>query len=150
MPPDFLLQFYGAPLAACPMVVGGIPCAASETATSLAVLIAAPGLMIRQPLARAGSPLATCNYHQVAAPYRSRFTVASGQPLRRGAGGRHIAKQAFCAALVSLLQAVAADPWAAWEQLAQNAWRAFAADPGYATQIAAAASRLPLALAVVA
>lgn len=147
MVPGYLTQFAAAPLAACPMVIGGIACTASDAAFSLSVLIAAPGLMIRQPLLRAGSPLAACDYHRVAAPYRDRFTVVSpGEHLHRGAAGRHIAKQAFCAALGALLASVADDPWAAWEALAARAWRAFASDPGYATQIAAAASstlRLP-------
>jgi hypothetical protein len=141
MPPDFLTQFSRAPLAACPMVVGGVACTASGTAMGLSVLLAAPGLMIRQPLARAGSPLAGCDYHAVAAPYKARFlTAVSGEPLRRGAAGRHIAKQAFCMALADQLAGIASDPWAVWESLAARAWQAFAADPGYATAIAAAAS----------
>jgi hypothetical protein len=149
MPPDFLTQFGRTPLADCPMVVGGITCTASSTATGLSVLLAAPGLMIRQPLARAGSPLASCDYHAVAAPYRARFlTTGPGEPLRRGAAGRHIAKQAFCTALTDLLADVAGDPWAAWESLAVRAWRAFGSDPGYATAIAAAARHRPLAAAV--
>lgn len=140
MSPDFLAQFTHAPLASCPLVVGGAACTASDTAWSLTILLSAPGLMIRQPLLKAGSPLASCDYHTVAAPYRARFTVISADvPLRRGAAGRHIAKQAFCAALADILSVLAQDPWAAWEATAVRAWKAFASDPGYAAQIASAA-----------
>jgi len=133
------------------MVVGGVPCSAFDTAASLTILLAAPGLMIRQPLKRAGSPLADCDYHAVAAPYRARFcTAAPGQQLRRGAAGRHIAKQAFCTALSELLSWIEQDPWAAWEAAADLAWKAFASDPGYAAQIASAARKVPAAVPLLA
>ena len=148
--PDFLLAFAGPPLAACPMVVGGISCTAGAAAGALTVLLSAPGLMIRQPLLKAGSPLARCDYHAVAAPYRA-VVIRAGElagASGRGAAGRHIAKTAFCTALGDMLGVIAGDPWAAWEALAQAAWRAFSADPGYAAQLAAAGAKARPALSL--
>jgi len=139
MAPDFLSQFTAGPLATCPMVVGGISCAASVTAHALTVLAAAPGLMIRQPLQRARNILAECDYHAEAAPYRSRFCQdAQPQSRGRGAAGRHIAKMAFCAALTGKLTVLADDPLFRWDTLTAVAWEAFGSDWGYACQLAAA------------
>jgi len=135
--PAFLATFAAVPLAPVPMVVGGISCTAQITAHALGVLAAAPGLMIRQPLQRARNILARCDYHAVAAPYRDQF-AALPCPGRRGAGGRPIAKEAFCVALGSLLIGIAEDPLSAWEALSATAWAAFSSDPGYAAQLAAA------------
>jgi hypothetical protein len=136
-----LAAFAAPPLAVCPLVVGGVAATGSAAAQALEVLWAAPGLMIRQPLARARNILAFCDYHAVARPYRPLFAVPDPQHAGRGAAGRHIAKQAFCHALGLLLTELAGDPLAAWEPLAATAWAAFASDPLYAAQIAAAAPR---------
>jgi hypothetical protein len=148
VPESLITAFAAAPLAAVPMVVGGIACTGGITAQSLGVLRGAPGLMIRQPLMKAGSPLARCDYHSVAAPYRPFFTALEATG-RRGAAGRHIAKLAFCQALIVMLRAIQEDPWAAWEAMADRAWAAFGADVGYASQIASAGfAATPLAVAV--
>jgi hypothetical protein len=148
MPESLAAAFAAAPLAAVPMVVGGISCTGEITAYSLTVLREAPGLMIRQPLLKAGSPLARCDYHSVAAPYRAAYVTLEATG-RRGAAGRHIAKLAFCQALIVMLRAVQEDPWAAWEAMADRAWRAFGSDVGYASQLASAGfSVRPLAVAV--
>lgn len=117
------------------MVLGGIEVTSADIEKALACLRSAAGLMIRQPLARIGSPLARCRYHDVAAPWRERFSHE--QAHGRGAAGRHIAKDAFCFALEQAL--TAASPELALEQLLGDAMDAFAADHTYAAAMARAA-----------
>jgi hypothetical protein len=108
---------------------GSMQCGAAEIARAITVLRQSPGIMIRGPLARAGSPLASADYHAMAAPYRqsqeARLPAAG-----RGAAGRPVAKQAFLAALAAALAE------ACGTGLARAA---LAADPAYAAAIAAAA-----------
>lgn len=142
-----------APLGLCPVSVGGLQVTAQITADALLVLLKAPGLMIRQPLEKARNALARCDYLAAGRPYRSLFSQPQpGVQLRRGAAGRHIAKQAFCAALEEKLQAVTADPLAAWAPLVSAAWQAFSSDAGYAAQLASAgaAARPRLAASIAA
>jgi hypothetical protein len=138
---SFAQVFSTKPLALYPLVVGGVNCTAFTVASALDCLEAAKGLMIRQPLSRIGSPLARCDYHAVAAPYRSRFETLTGAG--RGAAGRHIAKQAFCSALRELLAVCRElDPIAAFEAVSHRAWLAFASDFAYCEAMALAARTL--------
>lgn len=125
-----------------PAEVGGVPCVVGDVAGALDCLAAAPGIMVRQPLARHGSPLADCDYHREAAPYRDYF-AASLDRAGRGAAGRHITKLAFCYALeLVVVAARATTPIAAFAGLTQRAWAAFASDSGYAEEMAKAAVAL--------
>ena len=54
--------------------------------------------MVRQPLQRAGHPLADCDYHAIAAPYKSVIVLPDRQ-YGRGAAGRPSTKTAFMLAL---------------------------------------------------
>jgi len=101
--------------------------------------------MVRQPLQRIASPLAECDYHAVAAPYKSQFRLMFTDPGGRGAAGRHITKRAFCFALSLLVNAARQmSPVAAFAGITQRAWDAFSRDPGYAEDMARAAAALPL------
>lgn len=102
---------------------------------ALACLRASPGLMVRQPLARSGSPLALCDYHAVAAPFKVRYITS---PLSgRGAAGRHITKAAFMAALAAVLdQAAAEEPLHAFGAALDAAFQAFGSDSSYAAAMA--------------
>jgi hypothetical protein len=116
-------------------VLGGVEVTPGDIEAALRVLRSAPGLMIRQPLARAGSPLASCLYHDVAAPWRGRFS--SSAPSGRGAAGRPVAKEAFCFALERALESVS--PAVALAQLLDDALAAFAVDHTYAAAMARSA-----------
>jgi hypothetical protein len=59
-------------------------------------------MMVRQPLVAIGSPLAQCDYHSAAAPWRSRYLSVPVQG--RGAAGRHLTKSAFMDCLASMLE----------------------------------------------
>jgi hypothetical protein len=84
-------------------VIGGVAVTAQQAEHALAVLRSSPGMMVRQPLQRAGNPLAACDYHAVAAPYRKQS--AGRPPSGRGAAGRHLTKPAFVIAVESALAA---------------------------------------------
>jgi hypothetical protein len=83
------------------MFIGGICVSQEQAVHALDVLRESPGMMVRQPLQRAGNPLAACDYHAAAAPYRSRpqDVPAAG----RGAAGRHLTKPAFVLAVETAL-----------------------------------------------
>jgi hypothetical protein len=79
--------------------VGGVLVSASIAIEAHEILEESPGLMVRQPLAHYKNPLALCNYHAEAAPYREQYylkLVAHG----RGAAGRPATKTAFMHALL--------------------------------------------------
>ena len=46
--------------------VGGVEVTVDEIATAIETLVVSNGIMVRQPLAKVGSPLAACDYHAVA------------------------------------------------------------------------------------
>lgn len=117
------------------VAVGGVEVEVAHLPVALGCLRRSGGLMIRQPLAAIGSPLAECDYHSVAAPYRARFL--SQQASGRGAAGRPLAKQAFCLALEDLI--TECSPPARMQVLLRDALEAFAADSSYATSMARSA-----------
>lgn len=80
--------------------VGGVTCRLSDVAAALECLRASLGMMVRQPLARAGSPLADCDYHAAARPWLDLGAPPGG----RGAAGRPRTKEAFCTALADALE----------------------------------------------
>jgi len=126
-------------LASCVLAVGGVSVTYRQAQEAAVVLGDSPGLMIRQPLEQAGSPLARCDYHAAGEPYRDRF-AASLAMAGRGAGGRHIAKSAFLAALRAAMDAAErAAPAALYAGDVMAARAAFGADFSYAAAMAAAA-----------
>jgi hypothetical protein len=54
-----------------PIEIGGVSVAPEVAIEALETLKAAPGIMVRQPLAKAGNPLAKCDYHGFANEVRA-------------------------------------------------------------------------------
>jgi hypothetical protein len=50
--------------------VGGVEVTTDEIAAAIETLVVSNGIMVRQPLAKVGSPLSECNYHAVASSER--------------------------------------------------------------------------------
>jgi hypothetical protein len=81
--------------------VGGVAVSSTEIEQALRILRSSPGMMVAQPLRRAGNPLADCDYHAAAAPFRADPGTV---PVKgRGAAGRHLTKPGFVIALESAL-----------------------------------------------
>jgi hypothetical protein len=133
------------------VIVGGVAVTIQQAEEALEVLRASSGMMVRQPLQRAGSPLAACDYHAASAPFRQRPADVAARG--RGAAGRHLTKPAFVLAVESLLaeersrEQRAAELESAVARLAvpvpreqvEEALAAFTADHSYAVTIAGAA-----------
>lgn len=113
------------------LVVGGILTSVSIVLEAHEILGAATGLMVRQPLARYRNPLALCDYHTEAAPYRERFY--SALTFRgKGAAGRPATKHAFmCALRMRSGEAMVAAPLVRAMPLAAEAYAAMQADVSY-------------------
>jgi len=101
-------------------------------------------MMVRQPLARAGHPLASCDYHAIAAPYKS-VIVMPDRHYGRGAAGRPSTKLAFMFALETYAAQAREREEAEATRRQLLEWRdaalaAFLEDPSYAAAMASAAS----------
>lgn len=121
-------------------LVGGVLASAADCLAARELLERSPGLMVRQPLARAGHPLAGCDYHAEAAPYRDAAWAALAWSGRRGAAGRPATKVAFMAALADRAATALADArLVALMPLAAEAFAAMRADAAYLTGVARAA-----------
>lgn len=46
-----------------PVTVGGVEVSPEDAVAALEILTASPGIMVKQPLLRAGNPLSECDYH---------------------------------------------------------------------------------------
>lgn len=131
----------GPGLAQMPVLVGGLQVTYQDARDARELLAGSAGLMVRQPLARAGNPLADCDYHAAGLPYRGPF--AAGAAAGRGAAGRHITKSAFLAALDAVCEQSCEDyRTARFGPQIEAAMSAFGSDHGYAAAIAAAAVAL--------
>jgi hypothetical protein len=116
---------------------GGARCTYAEAGAAVAVLERSAGLMVRQPLAAAGSVLAACDYHAAAAPWKDPSALPRGG---RGAAGRHVTKTAFIAALRHAMEAAAsAEPARHFGPEISAARSAFGADPAFGAAMASAA-----------
>ena len=133
------------------LLIGGVPVTREQAESALDVLRSSSGMMVRQPLQRAGNPLAYCDYHAAAAPYRLH---ASEVPAAgRGAAGRHLTKPAFVIAVESVLaeerdqeqrqaeleRAVSRLRCAVLPAQVERAMSAFVSDYSYTAAMAAAA-----------
>jgi hypothetical protein len=95
------------------------------------ILSVSYGMMVRQPLARCRNPLALCDYHAEAAPYREQY-YDSLACHGRGAAGRPATKQAFMHALrVRTADAMRDAPLLAAMPLAAEAYDAMRTDVSY-------------------
>jgi len=130
-------------LASRPVNIGGVTATYAEAAAAARALARAGGIMVRQVLLAAGSPLAGCDYHAAAAPFREavfRGQFPASSPTGRGAAGRPATKQAFIKAIEdALCQAELAEPARHFADDLARAREAFGSDAGYAAAMAAAA-----------
>jgi hypothetical protein len=117
-------------------VVGGVLTSVAVVTEAHSILANSPGLMVRQPLARLGNPLALCDYHNEAAPYRERF-YTSLVHTGRGAAGRPATKHAFMHALqVRASDAMRDAPMLGAMPLAAEAYDAMRTDVSYVMAMA--------------
>jgi hypothetical protein len=123
-----------------PAVIGGVTVTCEQAQAALAALERAGGVMVRQVLSAARSPLAACDYHAAAAPFRQPpDRPASG----RGAAGRPLTRRAFARAVTAALEAAGKDePARHYAAELDGAVTAFAADERYAAEMARAAVAL--------
>ena len=131
-------------LASRPVEIGGITVTYAQAAVARATLASSGGIMVRQVLMAAGNPLAGCDYHAAASPYRRLFIFPDGgygpHQYGRGAAGRPATKQAFLHAIdEELRKAEAAEPARHFAGELGEARDAFGSDAGYAAAMAAAA-----------
>jgi predicted peroxiredoxin len=113
------------------LVIGGIMTSVTVVSEAHDILLASPGLMVRQPLAHGHNPLALCDYHAEAAPYRDQY-YHSLTFKGRGAAGRPATKQAFMhALLVRITSAMRDAPLLAQMPLAAEAYAAMRTDVSY-------------------
>jgi hypothetical protein len=75
-----------------------LSCDAVTAESALQILRSSRGMMVRQPLARAGHSLADCDYHAISAPYKS-VVVLPDRQWGKGAAGKPATKLAFMLAL---------------------------------------------------
>lgn len=110
------------------VIVGGVTVTCADVIRASEILILSRTSAIAPVLRAAGSPLASCDYFAVAAPYtgQARRAPKTG---RAGAAGRHVTKNAFLMALRDVLAAARAAETA-------EAMAAFAADERYAVAMA--------------
>ena len=110
------------------VTVGGVTVTCADVIRAGEILILSRTSAIAPVLRAAGSPLASCDYFAVAAPYtgQARRAPKTG---RAGAAGRHVTKNAFLMALGVVLRA-------ARDAETREAMAAFAADERYATAMA--------------
>ncbi len=122
------------PVARSVVLVGGVTVTYADAEAASGLLALSRTSAIAPVLRAAGSPLAACDYLAAAAPYlkAARDAPKTG---RAGAAGRHVTKNAFCAAIAAAL----ARACRAYDAMALAA---FASDERYAAQIAADAVEL--------
>lgn len=120
--------------------VGGVVVTLAQIREALDSLQATSYPMMKRTLQQIGSPLADCDYHTVAAPYKRRFLSAPSTG--RGAQGRHLTKQAFCFALMAELNSVSLDPVQGFLPLLEDAYAAISSDYTYSAAIARSAVAL--------
>lgn len=132
---------------AVPVTIGGVQTTAGEADRALQVLSSSAGMMVRQPLRRAESPLAECDYHGAAAPWKAQAAAADPHH-GRGAAGRHITKTAFMVALDAALRAAKRlARLSPFKALVDEALRAFSSDVSFAEAICALALSVRPAIA---
>jgi hypothetical protein len=125
-----------------PVSVGGVTVTCAQAAAALGALRASGGIMVRQVLAAAASPLAACDYHAAALPFIPAVRAEEQAPAcsGRGAAGRPVTKTAFMRAVSAALAAAGrAEPARHFAGDLEQAMAAFSSDSGYAAAMARAA-----------
>ena len=69
------------------LVIGGVYASVGVISDAHHILEDSPGLMVRQPLSRYRNPLAVCDYHVEAAPYRDLYYSSLSFTGKGAAGG---------------------------------------------------------------
>lgn len=123
-----------------------LTCSAAAAEDAARILRSSAGMMVRQPLARAGHELAFCDYHAIAAPYLRAVSLPA-HGWGRGAAGRPATKEAFLLALEAYAEAAREHErrearTAPLKPAVAAAMAAFGTDFAYAAAMAAAASQL--------
>jgi hypothetical protein len=118
------------------LVIGGVAATVAQAEQAADALEAWPSTTIRPVLRPLGNPLALCDYHAAAAPYRHLFASRAG---RRGASGCPVTKLAFIRALRGAVTTAKGNPAALYSAVVAQALEAFARDESYAAEIARAA-----------
>jgi ferredoxin len=112
--------------------VGGLLASVSTVTEAYEILEEAPGLMVRQPLAHYKNPLARCDYHAEAAPYREQYYLKLKHQGLRGASAPPTTKYAFMHALQARSQAaMSMAPLVRAMPLVAEAYAAMAQDFSY-------------------
>jgi hypothetical protein len=123
--------------------VGGIFISVSVVHEAYEILSEAAGLMVRQPLAHYKNPLARCDYHAEAAPYRTQVYLSLVHQGHRGASAPPTTKYAFMRALNVRSEAALRDaPLVRAMPFVAEAYRAMASDYGYVTAMLTAATKI--------
>jgi len=112
--------------------VGGLLASVSTVTEAHEILEEAPGLMVRQPLEHYKNPLALCDYHAEAAPYRDQYYLKLRHGGHRGASAPPTTKLAFMHALrVRTAYAMKSAPLVRAMPLVAEAYAAMAQDFSY-------------------
>jgi hypothetical protein len=95
-----LLEYFGpVDVAEVFLPVGGVMASVATVSEAHEILQESSGLMVRQPLAHYDNPLACCDYHAEAAPYRQQYYQQLRHHGHRGASAPPTTKLAFMHAL---------------------------------------------------
>jgi hypothetical protein len=112
--------------------VGGVMASVATVSEAHEILHESSGLMVRQPLEHYRNPLACCDYHAEAAPYRSLYYKRLAHHGHRGASAPPTTKFAFMHALqVRSLAAMHSAPLVRAMPLVAEAYEAMAKDVAY-------------------
>jgi hypothetical protein len=112
--------------------VGGVMASVATVDEAHEILQESSGLMVRQPLAHYHNPLACCDYHAEAAPYRAQYYMALEHHRHRGASAPPTTKMAFMHALqVRSRSAMLSAPLVRAMPLIAEAYEAMSKDVAY-------------------
>lgn len=118
------------------LAVGGVLVSLTVATEAHEILTGSPGLMVRQPLSQYGNPLARCDYHAEAAPYRGQYYRKLVHQGHRGASAPPTTKMAFMHALQVRMQGAAqVAPLVRAMPLVAEAYEAMSRDAGYVMEI---------------
>lgn len=133
MPADDLTEYFGpVDSAEVFLPVGGVMASVATVSEAHEILQESSGLMVRQPLAHYHNPLACCNYHAEAAPYREQVYLQLKHHGHRGASAPPTTKLAFMRALqVRSRSAMLSAPLVRAMPLIAEAYEAMAKDVAY-------------------
>jgi len=114
------------------LAIGGLLISVRVAMEAREILQTSRGLMVRQPLSYYQNPLAKCNYHAEAAPYREQYYLKLVHQGHRGAAAPPTTKLAFMHAIkVRSDTAMTSAPLVRAMPLAAEAYEAMTSDFSY-------------------